>query len=459
VRQWGMALVTINPATGRRIATYREHTRAEVLRRLARASGAQADWRHAPHRGRARPLAALARNLRANRDALAALATEEMGKPITQARAEVEKCALLCEYYSRHGAALLADETPAGAPAGTRVSFEPLGTILAIMPWNFPFWQAFRAAVPAIVAGNTVLLKHAPTVPGCALACERLFRASGFPTGVFQVLLTGTAPVPALIADPRVAGVTMTGSTAAGKIVAALAGAAMKPAVFELGGSDPAIVLDDADLDYAAETCAQSRLLNSGQSCVCEKRFIVVASVLREFTEKFVARIAARRVGDPADPSTDIGPLARADLRDRLAAQVRTSVRRGARVLLGGKPLPGPGFFYAPTVLGNVRPGMPAYDEELFGPVASLIRVRDEADAVRVANATRFGLGASVFTRNARRARRIVPLLEAGCVSVNDLVKSTPELPFGGVKESGVGRELGAWGARAFTNIKTIWEH
>jgi succinate-semialdehyde dehydrogenase/glutarate-semialdehyde dehydrogenase len=394
--------------------------------------------------------------LRARRDDLAALATAEMGKPFPQACGEGEKSALLCEYYAAHGPKMLAPEIPPGAPRGARVVHEPLGVLLAIMPWNFPIWQVFRAAVPALLAGNTVLLKHAPNVPGSALAVEKLFRDAGLPEGVFQILLIDTTPVPALIADARVSAVTLTGSVAAGKAVAALAGAALKPGVFELGGSDAFIVLADADLDRAAEIGAHARLLNAGQSCVCAKRFIVARGVRREFEEKFLARMAARRVGDPTLATTDVGPLARADLREKLHAQVLASVRAGARVALGGAPLAGPGFFYAPTVLTDVRPGMPAYDEELFGPVASVITVRDEAEAVRVANDTVFGLGAAVFTASAARARRVARALAVGSVFLNDFVRSDPALPFGGVKASGLGRELGAWGLRAFANAKTI---
>lgn len=451
-----MALVAINPATGRRIAVYREHTRAQVTRAVDRADTAQKRWGALTPAARGKFFRALAREMRAKRDALAALATDEMGKPVTQGRAEVEKSALLCDYYARRSSTLLADEHPAGAARKARVTFEPLGIVLAIMPWNFPFWQVIRAAVPVLAAGNTMLLKHAPSVPGCALAMEKIFARAGIPLGVFQVLLTGTGPVPQLIADPRVRGVTLTGSTAAGKAVAQLAGAAMKPTLFELGGSDPALVLADADLDRAAEACATARLINSGQSCVCAKRFIVVRAVADDFTRRFVARVATRRVGDPTQPTTDVGPLARDDLRANLDAQVKQSVRRGARVLLGGGPLPGPGFFYQPTVLANVRPGMRVHDEEVFGPVASIIVVRDEAEAVRVANATPFGLGAAVFTEDAARAKRIARQLEAGCVFVNDFVRSSPELPFGGVKESGHGRELGEWGAKAFVNVKTV---
>ncbi|MEY4939343.1 MAG: hypothetical protein RIQ93_1078 [Verrucomicrobiota bacterium] len=451
-----MSLIATNPATNRRIAVYREHTAPEIERAVARSVAGQARWRAVSRADRARLFRALAHQLRAQAEPLATLAANEMGKPIVQGRAEVEKCATLCEYYATNGERLLADERPAGAPRNARVSYEPLGIVLAIMPWNFPFWQVIRAAIPALTTGNAMLLKHAPNVPGCAVALEQLFKRAGFPPGVFQVLLIGTSPVPKLIADPRIRAVTLTGSTAAGKAVAAQAGAAMKPAVFELGGSDPALILADADLALAAETCAVSRLINTGQSCVCAKRFIVVRPALQEFTERFVARMAARRVGDPLDAATEVGPLARADLRDNLAAQVRQSVRRGARVLLGGEAGPGPGFYYWPTVLSAVQSGMAAHDQEMFGPVAAIIAVRDEAAAIRVANASAFGLGSSVFTRDPACATRVAAQLESGCVFVNDFVRSSAELPFGGVKESGYGRELGAWGARAFANVKTI---
>lgn len=453
-----MALVTIDPATGLRLARHRAHSRAEVERALGAAVRAQQAWREVPLAKRARLLRAVGRRFLARRDELAALATSEMGKPIAQSRAELEKSATLCEYYARQGPAQLADERPPGAPAHTRVVFDPLGVVLAIMPWNFPFWQVARAAIPALLAGNAVLLKHASNVPGCALALEKIFSLAGLPRGVFQTLLVGGDAIETLIADRRVHGITLTGSTAVGKKVAALAGAAMKPGVFELGGSDPAIVLDDADIARAAELCAQARLLNSGQSCVCAKRFIVVRSVLAEFERHFVERMAARRVGAPTEATTQVGPLARADLREELHAQVQASVRRGARLLLGGSPLPGPGFFYQPTVLSGVRPGMPAYEEELFGPVAAVIAVRDAAEAIAVANASTYGLGAAIFTRNRARARKLARKLESGAVFINDFVRSSPELPFGGVKDSGYGRELAQWGARSFVNVKTVWE-
>ncbi|MBL9203171.1 MAG: NAD-dependent succinate-semialdehyde dehydrogenase [Opitutaceae bacterium] len=452
-----MTFASIDPTTGRRCATHRKHRASEIELSLKRATAAQRVWRDTPIDRRTQVLRRLGRELLAARDDLAPLATTEMGKPLTQARAEVEKCALLCAYYADQGPRILADDHPPGAPAHTRVTFEPLGTVLAIMPWNFPFWQVVRAAVPVLIGGNAVLLKPAATVVGCTLALERIFARAGLPPGVFQLLLADNAAIARVLADPRVHGVTLTGSTVAGKKVAALAGAAMKPGVFELGGSDPAIVLADADLPRAAEICAQSRLLNSGQSCVCAKRFLVERSVLPAFERLLVARMAARRMGDPADPATEVGPLARADLRATLHAQVKRSVSRGARVLRGGAPAPGQGFFYPPTVLTDVRPGMPAFDEELFGPVAAIVPVRDAAEAVRLANATPYGLAATVFTRNAIRARRLAREIEAGAVFVNDFVRSAPELPFGGVKQSGHGRELGPWGARAFVNVKTVW--
>ncbi|PTX97949.1 aldehyde dehydrogenase family protein [Opitutus sp. ER46] len=451
-----MPFTTINPATERRIAVYPTHTAADVARRLDRAAAAQRRWRKPSPAERATPVRELGRVLRQRATALAHLATEEMGKPVTQAVAEVEKCAALCDYYAAQGPALLLDQHPPGAPARSRVAFEPLGVLLAIMPWNFPFWQVMRAAVPALLAGNAVLLKHAPNVPGCALAIEALFQHAGFPPAVFQTLLVDTRVTSRLIGDARVTGVTLTGSTHAGRAVAALAGAALTPAVLELGGSDPIVVLDDADLDAAAELAAESRLLNSGQSCICGKRIIVLRSVRRAFESRLVARVAARRVGDPTDPANAVGPLARADLRETLEAQVRRSLRRGAKPLLAGGARSGRGFFYDPTILTGVTPGMAVFDEETFGPVAAVVPARHEAEAIRLANATSFGLGAVLVTRDPDRARRLAPQLEAGCVFVNKLVRSSPELPFGGIKQSGFGRELGAWGAHAFTNIKTV---
>ena len=454
-----MPLISINPATGRLIRRYREDSARRQAALVARAHAAFREWRRVPVPARTRPLRAAARVLRRDADALARLITEEMGKPVAQARAEIEKCAAACEFFARYGPGFLAPERPAGAPAGAQVVCRPLGVVLAVMPWNFPFWQVFRAAVPALLAGNTVLLKHAANVCGCARAIESVFRAAEFPAGAFQTLLVGSDRVPALIAHPLVRALTLTGSTAAGRQVAALAGAALKKCVLELGGSDPYVILADADLARAAEVCARARLVNSGQSCIAAKRFVVVAAVRADFERRLVERMAARRVGPPLDPGVDIGPLARADLRAELQAQVRASVRQGARLLLGGRAPPGPGWFYPPTVLTGVRPGMPAHDDELFGPVAAIVPVRDEAAALAAANAAPFGLGAAVFTRDRRRGRRLaIDELEAGLVFVNEQVRSEPALPFGGVKQSGFGRELGAWGLREFVNIKTVLE-
>lgn len=452
-----MSLISTNPATGQRIHIYGSHTSVQIEAALKQAQASYLGWRELSPGSRARHLRALGKSLRAQVDDLADLITAEVGKPISQSRAEVEKCARVCDYYARHGAAYLAPEHPPGAPKQGRVHYEPLGIILAIMPWNFPFWQAFRAVAPALMAGNTLVLKHASNVSGCALAIEQIFHDAGTPSGLLHTLLIPAKNVAALIKDPRIVAVTMTGSTQAGREVAAQAGAELKPGVFELGGSDPYLILEDADLDHAAEVCASARLVNSGQSCVGAKRFIVLNKVRAEFQKKLVARMAARRVGDPTDPATDVGPMARHDLRDELHSQVVKSVRRGAKVLLGGKPTGGDGWFYPPTVLTSVKKGMPAYDEEMFGPVAAIIGVRDEAEAITVANDTPFGLGAAIFSKNRRRARELAQELEAGMVFVNEAVKSDPTLPFGGIKQSGYGRELGSPGIRAFVNTKTVW--
>jgi len=448
--------VSIDPTTGRRVRAYRAHTPAEIETALQRADRAYRGWRELAAADRARPLRTVARNLRARSPELAALMTSEMGKPLAQARAEIEKSALACEHYARHAREYLAEEHPPGAPPNARVAFEGIGVVLAIMPWNFPVWQVVRAAAPILCAGNAFLLKHAPNVCGSALAVAEVFADAGLPAGLFQALIVSTDRIPAIIADRRVQAVTLTGSTRAGRTVAALAGAAMKKGVFELGGNDPYLVLADADLDQAAEICASSRLINSGQSCVCAKRFIVVSSVRREFERKFAARLAARRVGDPRDPTTEIGPIARSDLRDHLHAQVSASLKAGARLVMGGHPMPGPGFFYETTLLTGVTKGQPAQDEELFGPVAAIIPVRDEAAAISAANDSIYGLGAAIFSRRRRRARLVASRLQAGAVFINDFVRSDPTMPFGGIKQSGYGRELGQFGIREFVNAKTI---
>lgn len=453
-----MALRSINPATGQTIHQFPETSPAMTQAAVERAHRVYLGWRELAVTDRAAMMRQVAAVLRADRDTLAALATAEMGKPITQARAEVEKCATACDYYAKHGAALLEAERPVDAPACASVAYEPIGPVLAIMPWNFPFWQAFRAAIPALVAGNTVLLKHASNVCGCALAIEEVFRRAALPAGILQTVLLKSERISDLIADPRIRGVTLTGSTEAGRKVAAAAGAALKPCVLELGGSDAYLVFGDADLGLAAETCAAARLVNSGQSCVAAKRFIVVESVREQFEQQFIERMKARRVGDPLDEKTEVGPMARLDLRDEIHHQVERTLGEGAHLALGGKPLDWPGCFYPPTVLTEVDSGMTAFNEEIFGPVAAVISVPDEDAAVETANRSRYGLGAAVFTRDVARGEEVArERLEAGMTFVNTSVRSDVTLPFGGVKDSGFGRELGVWGIRSFVNTKTVW--
>lgn len=453
-----MPFVSINPATGQNIRRHRAHTPAEIQATLAHTHSAFLGWRELALSERSRHLSALGAQLRRNALPLADLIVAEMGKPIVQARAEIEKCAATCDYYARQGPRYLKPEHPVGAPRHAQIVFEPVGVVLAIMPWNFPFWQALRAAVPALIAGNTFLLKHAPNVAGCALAIEELCRQAGLPAGVLRTVLAETRHIPPLIADRRVRAITLTGSTRAGRQVGALAGAALKPCVFELGGSDPYLVLPDADVAHAAAICATSRLINGGQSCISAKRLIVVESLRAEFEERLVAEFARRRLGDPTNPDTEVGPMARADLRRKLHAQVTASVRKGARLLLGGRMPKGPGFFYPPTVISQVGPGMPAHEEELFGPVGAILSVPDTEAAIALANATPYGLGAAVFTRNRRLGESIArERLDVGMAFVNDFARSDPTLPFGGVKDSGYGRELGQHGVRAFVNTKTVW--
>jgi succinate-semialdehyde dehydrogenase/glutarate-semialdehyde dehydrogenase len=379
-----------------------------------------------------------------------------MGKPLSQGHGEIEKCARTCEFFADHGESLLADQVVETEASRSFVTFKPLGVVLGVMPWNFPFWQVLRYVAPAVMAGNTTVLKHASNVTGCALAIEELFRAAGA-AGVLMTLRVPASRVGDIIDDPRIAAVTLTGSTEAGRSVAERAGRALKKTVLELGGSDPYVILDDAPLEASVQTCVSSRLINSGQSCVAAKRFIYTtrraAAIERLFTEK----MAAARVGDP-ETGVDVGPLARRDLRDDLAHQVLESIALGARALIGGLVPPGPGAFYPPTVLTGVQKGMPAYDDELFGPVAALIAVDSEAEALRVANDSPFGLGAAVFTADIARGTEIAAdMLDAGNVFVNDFVRSDPRLPFGGVKQSGYGRELSSFGIREFVNVKTVW--
>jgi succinate-semialdehyde dehydrogenase/glutarate-semialdehyde dehydrogenase len=451
-----MGITSVNPATGKTIKTYDEMTPETAAAAVAQAHETWQTWRTTSFATRATHMKKAAGNLRERKHGLAKLMAEEMGKPLKQGVAEAEKCAWVCDYYADNAEAHLAPEVIKTEASKSYVAFEPLGVVLAIMPWNFPLWQVYRFAAPAVMAGNAGVLKHASNVPGCALAIEEIFVQAGFPDGVFRTLLIGNKQVKGVIEDPLVRAVTLTGSTPAGKAVAAQAGAVLKKTVLELGGSDPYIVLEDADLDLAAQTCVNSRLINSGQSCIAAKRFVVVEPLLAAFTTRFVALMKAKKTGDPLAEGTDVGPQARHDLRDGLHKQVLTSVERGATLLLGGEVPPGDGAYYPATVLADVRPGMPAYDEELFGPVAAIIKAKDEADAVRIANDTIFGLGAAVFTKNTARGERVARALEAGATFVNTAVASDPRLPFGGIKESGYGRELGAYGIKEFVNAKTV---
>ena len=452
-----MAIESVNPATGETLKVYDEMTPEHTAAAVAEAHAAWKAWRSVSFADRARPMKKAAAILRERREPFAKLMALEMGKPFKQGIAEVEKSALGCDYYADHAEAHLTPETIKTEASKSYVAFEPIGVVLAVMPWNFPFWQVFRFAAPALMAGNTGVLKHASNVPGCALEIEKVFVDAGFPQGVFRTLLIGSRQVKAVIENPFVSAVTLTGSTPAGKAVAAQAGAVIKKTVLELGGSDPYIVLEDADLDFAVNTCATSRLINSGQSCVNAKRFIIVEPLVQAFTEKLVAAMKAKKMGDPMAEGTDVGPQSRPDLRDELHKQVVDSIAKGARLLLGGEIPQGRGSFYPPTVLTDVRKGMPAYDEELFGPVAAIVKARDEADAIGIANDSIFGLGAAVFTKDVARGERVARQLDAGCTFVNALVASDPRLPFGGTKESGYGRELGSYGIKEFVNIKTVY--
>jgi len=452
-----VALESINPADGTKLKVYDYWPEARIDRALESAAAARALWAATPLDERLAVLRAAARILRDRVDELATLITREMGKLIAEARAEVEKCALVCDYYAEHAPAFLADEVIATDAVRSLVAYQPLGTVLAIMPWNFPFWQVFRFAAPALAGGNTGLLKHASNVPQCSLAIEAVWRDAGLPEGSFTALMISSRQVEAVIADARVHAVTLTGSEAAGRAVAACAGAHLKKSVLELGGSDAFIVLEDADLEATVSNAVVSRFLNAGQSCIAAKRFIVIDTVADEFVERFKAGVESLRIGDPMDETTTLAPMARADLRNELQRQVDASVDAGAVIVTGGGPLPGPGAYYAATILDHVAPGMPAYDEELFGPVASVLRVRDEEEALRVANGSRYGLGGSVWTRDARRGESLARRLDAGAAFVNGMVKSDPRLPFGGVKASGYGRELAHHGLREFLNAKTLW--
>ena len=452
-----MSLQSINPATGEVLESFTETSSAEVERILATVHAEFLAWRDVPFAARGQLMRKAGAVLREHKAEYARTMALEMGKPIVQGEAEVEKCALTCDYYAEHAEAFLAPQPRQTDAAKSYVRFDPLGPVLAVMPWNFPFWQVFRFAAPALMAGNAAVLKHASNVPRCALHIEGVFRDAGFPPGLFATVLVGSAAVGGLIADPRIVAVTLTGSEHAGRQVAERAGRELKKTVLELGGSDPFIVLADADVAAAARTAADARLVNSGQSCIAAKRFIVVEPVADAFIARFADELRARRLGDPLARDTQVGPQARVDLRDDLHRQVAESVKRGARLVLGGDVPAGRGAFYPATLLSAVDKGMPAFDEETFGPVAAVIRAKDEADAIRLANDSEFGLGAALWTQDRARAEQLAARIEAGAVFVNGLVKSDPRLPFGGIKRSGYGRELSEYGIREFVNIKSVW--
>jgi len=450
-------IVSINPANGRELARYDLHDDAYVDQALSASAKAQAGWRRVPVAERCRLLSAMARVLRAGKSRYAAMITREMGKPIAEAEAEVEKCAYNCDFYAENAPKYLADETVASNAAESAIAFDPLGVVLAIMPWNYPFWQFFRFAAPAFAAGNGAILKHANNVPECALAIEEVMREAGCPEGLFATLLIEPSKIAGIIDDDRIAAVTLTGSTEVGAIVAAQAGKALKKQVLELGGSDPFIVLADADLEEAAKIAVKARYINVGQSCVNAKRFIVEAAVADRFVELFCAGVAKLKIGDPLVRDTNIGPMARANLLSGLHAQVEKTIAAGATLKLGGKPIDGDGFYYPPTVLDHVTEEMTAFHEETFGPVAAIIRARDSEEAIRLANQTEFGLGSAIWSRDVERARKLARDLDAGAVFINGMVASDPRYPFGGIKRSGYGRELGVYGIREFVNIKTVW--
>src|ERR1700682_5672795 len=452
-----MTWQTINPASGAVVASYEETSPEAVQAIIASAHEAYLEWRSTSFRERAVLMRRAADVLRGNAREYARLMAEEMGKPIRDGIAEIQKCAGGCDYYAESAERFLAPEPVATEARKSYIAFSPLGVVLAVMPWNFPFWQVFRFAAPGLMAGNGAVLKHASNVPGCALAIEQVFRKAGFPEHLFRTLLIGSKEVSAVIEHPLVRAVTLTGSGPAGRAVAGKAGEMLKKTVLELGGSDPYLVLEDADLELAAAVCTKGRLVNSGQSCIAAKRFIVVDKIRREFEDLFVKRMSGAKMGDPLSAETEVGPLARHDLRDELHRQVEASIAKGARCLLGGKIPEHPGAYYPPTVLTDVGKGMPAYEDELFGPVAAVIPVKDEAEGGATANDSVFGLGGGVITRDLPRGERIAAeMIESGCVFVNDAVRSDARLPFGGVKESGYGRELSSYGIKEFVNIKTV---
>lgn len=455
-----MPIQSVNPVNGKIVKIYKEDTDIKIESKLKKAQAAWLQWRFSSFTERSALLRNVAKVLRERQSELAALMAIEMGKPVRDGIAEVEKCAQVCEYYANNGARFLADDNIQTEAGKSFVSFQPLGVVLAVMPWNFPFWQVFRFLAPGLMAGNCGVLKHASNVPGCALAIESVIKQAGFPRGVFQTLLISNKVVKGVIDHPLVKAVTLTGSTAAGVQVAQQAAKNLKKTVMELGGSDPYIVLEDANLEEAATICAAGRLINNGQSCIAAKRFILVKSIEKQFIELFHQKMAARKTGDPFEETTDLGPMARADLRDELHRQVKQTINKGAKCILGGSipKYPGKHAFYQPTILTGIKKNMPAYGEELFGPVALVISARDTADAIRIANDSTYGLGAAVFTNNQTLGEKIATLeLQAGSCFVNAQVHSDPRLPFGGINQSGYGRELGMYGIHEFVNIKTVY--
>ena len=452
-----MSIQTINPTTGEVLETFEPFNQNQINEALGQAHQAYLKWRTATFAERAKHLHSVASYLRDHKTELAQLAVLEMGKTITEAAAEVEKCAWNCDYFAENAGRFLADEKVTTNATESYIAFRPLGVVLAVMPWNFPYWQVFRFAAPALMAGNTAVLKHASNVSGVALKIERIFQEAGLPQGVLRTVLVPGSETRKLIADPRIAAVTLTGSEAAGVEVAANSGHVLKKTVLELGGSDAFIVLADADLDQAAQVGITARFQNNGQSCIAAKRFIVVDAVAEAFERKFVDAASKLRVGNPLDYETQVGPVARDDLRETLDRQVRDSVKMGARVLLGGKPLEDKGYFYAPTIVSGVTPEMPMFREETFGPAAAVIHARNAEHAIELANDSEFGLSCNLWTRNIEQARELAARIEAGGCFINGMTASDPRLPFGGVKHSGYGRELSSFGIQEFVNVQTVW--
>jgi len=452
-----MSIQTINPTTGEVLETFEPFSQQQIDVALDEARRAFLHWRTVPFAERAKYLHSVANHLREHKTELARTAVLEMGKTITEAEAEVEKCSWSCDFFAENAERFLADQKVVANATESYVAFRPLGVVLAVMPWNFPYWQVFRFAAPALMAGNTAVLKHASNVSRVALEIERIMQEAGLPRGVLRTVLVPGSETSKLIADDRIAAVTLTGSEAAGVEVAGASGHALKKTVLELGGSDPFIVLDDADLDQAAQVAVTARFQNNGQSCIAAKRFIVAESVAEAFEQKFVANTAKLKMGDPLEYSTQLGPLARKDLRDTLDQQVQQSIKQGAKVLIGGRPREGKGNFYEATILTNVTPEMPVFTDETFGPVAAVIRARDVEHAIELANDSKFGLGSNLWTRNIKLARELAARIEAGSVFINGMTASDPRLPFGGVKRSGYGRELSSFGIQEFVNIQTVW--